>query len=103
MPLIFTVAFVTLALHLRRDYLLARRGQPTRGRVVGYAFGGYSVLAYYDFLSAQGQVLRGSSFLANYTSASAYRKTAPGAAVEVLYLAEKPGCNGLTLGLWWTP
>ena len=102
MPLTFILAFFTVALHLRRDYALARRGQLTRGRIVGYAFGGYSVLAYYDFLAAPGEVLRGSSFLANYTSASAYLKTAPGASVEVYYLAEKPACNGLQLGLWWT-
>jgi hypothetical protein len=103
MPLLFDLAFLVLALHLRRDYVLLRRGQATQGRLVGYAFGrrGYSVLAYYDFCTAQRQVVRGSSFLANYTSASAYLKTTVGSCVEVLYVPGRPACNGLRLGLWW--
>jgi hypothetical protein len=101
--LVFDLAFLVLALKLRRDYVLGRYRRLTRGKVVGYAFGsrGYSVLAYYDFPDAQGAVTRGSSFLANYTSASAYLKTAPGAGVEVLYLTDKPQRNALKLGLWW--
>jgi hypothetical protein len=103
-PLLFDVAFVVLALKLRRDYLLVKRGTLTTGKVVGYAFGssGYSVLAYYDFPDAQGAVRRGSSFLSNYTNASAYLKTALGSGAEVFYLAAKPERNGLKLGLWWS-
>ncbi len=102
-PLIFDVAFLVLALKLRRDYVLVKRGRLTTGKVVGYAFGssGYSVLAYYDFPDARGTVRRGSSFLSNYTSASAYLRTAPGSGAEVFYLAEQPERNGLKLGLWW--
>lgn len=102
-PLIFDLAFVLLALKLRRDYVLARRGRLTTGKVVAYAFGGrgYSVLAYYDFANAQSGVTRGRSLLSNYTSASPYLKTPVGSGVEVLYLAERPQRNGLKLGLWW--
>ena len=75
----------------------------TRGKLLGYTFGssGYSRLAYYDFATAQGRVIRGRTFLSNYTSASAYLKTAARSGVEVFYLAEKPQRNRLKLGLWW--
>jgi hypothetical protein len=103
-PLLFGAAFVALALKLRRDYVLVKRGRLTTGKVVGYAFGstGYSVLAYYDFPTARGEVTRGSCFLANYTRASPFLSTAVGSGVEVFYLQEQPARNGLRRGLWWT-
>jgi hypothetical protein len=102
-PLTIDACFLVLALRLRRDYVLARRGRLTVGKVVGYAFGstGYSVLAYYDFPNARGGVTRGCCFLSNYTSASPYRATAVGSGVEVLYLEEEPARNALQRGLWW--
>ena len=91
------IAFVP-ARRLRRDLMLARKGRPTTGIVVGILSGrrSYSMSIYYDFLDDQAGVTRGNSSLRGD-----YWQAAAGSPIAVLYLPGNPALNNLKLAMYW--
>lgn len=105
-PAIIDFVVVWLLIKLRRHYVLAQRGRLTPGIVVAYGIAGTPRLGQlvptiYDFSPTGGAVMRGCALLSNYSSASPFFKTTIGSAVDVFYLFDRPGCNGLRLALLW--
>ena len=105
-PAVLDFVVAWLLMRLRRHYVLAQRGRLTSGIVVAYGVSGTPGLGQliptiYDFSPSGGAVMRGCALLSSYSTTSPFFKTTPGSAVDVFYLSDKPGCNGLRLALLW--
>lgn len=106
LPALIDGAAGYLLLKLRRHYRLAQQGRLTLGVVVAYGISGPPGLGrliptIYDFSPGSGVVVRGTGLLSSYSRVSPFFKTSVGAAVDVFYLPDAPGYNGLRLALLW--